>query len=108
MVIKENQPSMWDIREYELVVPGRPTRARFSLVTMNESGSHHQATMSCDHATSSRHQRKTAPAYRRQNDVGGKSYFNSIQNLFFQSFLTIFYLRVSSKLERHRMLNKSV
>ena len=28
IVLKENQPRMWDIREYELVVTGRPTRAR--------------------------------------------------------------------------------
>ena len=27
-VLKENQPRMWDVREYELAVPGRPTRAR--------------------------------------------------------------------------------
>ena len=28
-VLKENQPRMWDVREYELVVvPGRPTRVR--------------------------------------------------------------------------------
>ena len=27
-VLKENQPRMWDDRKYELVVRGRPTRAR--------------------------------------------------------------------------------
>ena len=27
-VLKENQPRMWDDRKYELVIPGRPTRAR--------------------------------------------------------------------------------
>ena len=26
-VLKENQPWMWDDGKYELVVPGRPTRA---------------------------------------------------------------------------------
>ena len=25
MILKENQPRMWDVCEYELVVPGRPT-----------------------------------------------------------------------------------
>ena len=24
MALKENQPRMWDVREYSLVVPGRP------------------------------------------------------------------------------------
>ena len=28
VVLKENQPRMWDVREYELVVPGHPTQDR--------------------------------------------------------------------------------
>ena len=27
-VLKENQPRMWEAGKYELVIPGRPTRAR--------------------------------------------------------------------------------
>ena len=27
-ILKENQLRMWDVSEYELAVPGRPTRAR--------------------------------------------------------------------------------
>ena len=28
IILKKNQPRMWDGRKYELVVPGHPTRAR--------------------------------------------------------------------------------